>query len=231
MLSLIDWALMAAGFALQFLVMQVMLRGPWREYPWVFAYLVWSPLSTVVQLSFKHHFGPRSREFVRAYWTADFVGTCLILLLIIHLIWRAMEGRPNRNVVYGGLLAGVLGLAVGVVLYMRWTQRTFLLGAWMTELGRNYYFLATLLNAILWFTLMKVNHPDRRLYLITSGMGLTLSGAAIAHALRVTRTLLPLTGGLLVGSYLLSLYVWYVAFRGVRGVETTPAAFPARTPS
>lgn len=195
------------------LVLGAMLRGPWREYPLVFLYVVASALSTVIQVSCRHYFGPRSKEFISAYWTLDFISTFLILLLIIHLIRRAMEGHPNRGSVYGGLLLGLVILAVGMVFYMQHTVRHFSLGWWMTRLGRDYYFMAMLLNAVLWFRLLKVNHPDRRLYLITSGMGLALSGAAIAHALRTVGQLVALAGLLLVFTYFGKLYIWYVALR------------------
>jgi len=197
-----------------------MLRGAWREYPFVFLYVIASALSTAIQGSCKYYFGPRSREFIRAYWTSDFIGTFLILLLIIHLIRKAMEGHPKRGTVYAGLLLGLVILAVGMLFYMQHTVRHFSLGWWMTRLGRDYYFMATLLNAVLWFTLLKVNHPDRRLYLVTSGMGLALSGAAIAHALRTVGQLVTVTGLLLVFVYFGKLYIWYVAFRPIKAVAS-----------
>ena len=213
------------------LVLSVMLRGAWREYPLVFVYVIASTLSTVIQISCKHYFGPRSREFIRAYWTLDFISTFLILVLIIHLIRTAMAGHSHRWSVYGGLLLGLVVLAVGTVFYMQHTMRHFSLGLWMTRLGRDYYFMAMLLNAVLWFRLLKVNHPDRRLYLITSGMGLALSGAAIAHALRTVGQLVALAGLLLVFTYFGKLYIWYVALRPTKVLRTNSAGFPARFPS
>ena len=215
-----DWLYLATGVALQVLVLSVMLRGPWREYPFVFLYVIASALSTAIQTSCKYYFGPHSKEFVRAYWTTDFISTFLILLLIIHLIRRAMEGRPKRGTVYAGLRLGLVILAVGMLFYMQHSLRHFSLGWWMTRLGRDYYFMAMLLNAVLWFTLLKVNHPDRRLYLVTSGMGLALSGAAIAHALRTVGQLVVVAGLLLVITYFGKLYIWYVALRPIKAVAS-----------
>jgi len=213
LVGVLDWLFLAAGVTLQIVVLSVMLRGPWREYPLLFLYLIASTLTTVVQVSFRYHYGPRSREFVSAYWTSDFLCNFIILLVIIHLIRTAMEGHPKRGSVYWGLLLGLAIVAAGTLLYMHYTARHFSLGRWMTVLGRDYYFLSTLLNAILWFTLLRANHPDRRLYLVTSGMGLTLSGAAIAHALRSTGTLIVAAGALVVFTYLAKVYIWYIAFR------------------
>lgn len=222
--------LLAVGVALQILVLSVMLRGPWREYPLVFGYLLATVFSTVVQAASRYYFGPRSREFVRTYWTTDFICTFLMLLLIIHLIRTAMEGHPQRQSVYWGLMLGLATLTFATVYYMHHTVRPFSAGWWMTRLGRDYYFMAMLLNVVLWFRLLKADHPDRRLYLVTSGMGLTLSGAAIAHALRTVGQLVAAAGLLLVITYLGKLYIWYVAFR--RAPEpASSAAFPARSPS
>jgi hypothetical protein len=229
--GLLDWILLSAGVWLQVLVISQMLRGPWREYPFVLAYLIGSFLTTAAQTSSKYYFGPRSREFIRIYWTADFITTFLTLLVIIHLIRTAMAGHPKQASVYRGLMLGLVVLAVALVWFTPHPVRGFALGRWMTKLGRDYYFLAMLLNAVLWFMLLKASHPDRRLYLVTSGMGLTLSGAAIAHALRTVGQLIAVAGLLLVLTYLGKLYIWSIAFRQVSVGQPTPAAFPGRSPA
>jgi hypothetical protein len=212
-MSPLDWAWVIIGLILQSMVVSAMLRGSFRRYPFLFAYLVFSILSTVVQFSFGYYFGRTSYAFVRAYWIGDFIGTCLVLFIIIHLIRVAMEGHPWRNPVYAGLLCGVVATAAGSVLLMQMFSRRFTLGRWMTEVGRDYYFSAVLLNAILWLVLMRRNRVNQQLFLLTSGLGLKLCGAAIAHALRLLDKPVWLASQFIVVTYLLSLYVWYVALR------------------
>ena len=208
-----DWSLVIVGMLLQGMVLATMLKGPFRRYPLIFAYLIFCLLSTVAQFSFKHYFGPRSKEFIRAYWTCDFVGTLLVLIIIINLIRTAMEGHKYRSPVYWGLLSGVVSMAVVSSILMR-SFSGFGFGKWMTEVGRNYYFAAVLLNAMLWSTLMRSNSENKQLYLLTSGLGLKLTGAAVAHALRVTNTMVFVASQFVIPvAYLLHLYIWYVALK------------------
>ncbi len=227
-----EWLILAVGVVLQVLVLSAMLGGMIRRYPFIFLYLVVSILGTVVNISFKYYFGPRSREFSRAYWLGDFVGTLLVLLVIIHLIRQAMHSHARRDAVYGGLVLGVLTTGLVSVFLVRSYSDGFKLGSWLTEVGRNYYFGAVLLNAILWFTLVRANHRNKQLYLLTSGLGLKLCGAAIAHGLRVANGPLVAANFILVLTYLLSLYVWYIALKRlpaplpVAGDELRPSAAP-----
>jgi hypothetical protein len=150
---------------------------------------------------------------LRAYWSTNFLATFLLLLVIIHLIRRAMLAHRYRDHVYWGLLLGVAAVGVVSLLFVSDHSRGFRLGSWLTELGRNYYFSAALLNAILWFTLLRFQHQDRQVYLFSSGLGLHLTGTAIAHALRLTTSHVFIANQILILTYLASLYVLYVAVK------------------
>ena len=214
-----DWAIVLLGMLLQSMVISAMLGGAVKRYPLVFGYVVFSFFSTVVQVSFQEYFGRRSKEFIRAYWVVDFIGTFLLLMVIIHFIRLAMEKSRHRSTVYWGLLLGVAGTAAATVLLMRYSGRAFTLGKWLTEVGRDYYFSAVLLNAILWMVLVRRHHEDQQLYLLASGLGLKLCGAAIAHAFRLLEKPLWLGNQVMVVTYLLSLYVWYVALQRLPAIE------------
>jgi hypothetical protein len=230
-------ALLVLGVALQIMVLSAMLRGLWSRYPLVFSYVVVSFFATVTQESFSYYFGRASNAYREAYWIGDFAGTFLLLLVIIHLIRTAMVNHPRRSEVYWGLMLGMAATAVASILFVNGYSRGFRLGRLLTELGRNYYFSAVLLNAILWVTLMRVQHPDRMVYLFSSGLGLKLTGAAIAHALRLTtsgQTYWFAANQILIFSYLASLYVWYVAVKrfstavpagGTAGESGPPVSF------
>src|SRR2546426_5671347 len=105
-MSSYDWAVVLLGMVLQSMVVSTMLKGSFRHYPFVFSYLILSFLTTVVQSSFQYYYGWSSREYIRAYWIGDFLGTFLVLMIIIHLIRTAMGGHKHRNPVYFGLLLG-----------------------------------------------------------------------------------------------------------------------------
>jgi len=218
-----DRAIVLAGMLLQGMVISTMLKGAVRRYPFVFSYVVFSFLSSVVQYSFWEFFGRASRQYIRAYWIVDFVGTVLVLMIIIHLIRAAMEGHRHRGTVYWGLLGGVLITAAVAARLLTSGGRSFSFSRLLTEVGRDYYFGAVLLNLILWTTLIKTNHWNKQIYLLASGLGLKLTGAAIAHAMRLAAVGPSVVANqILVITYLLSLYIWYFALKRV------PAPDPLR---
>jgi hypothetical protein len=212
-MSPLDWVWFGSGLILQSMVASAMLRGSYRRYPFIFVYVVFSFLMTFVQVAFRYYFGVSSRGYVRAYWIGDFIGTSLVLLIIVHLLRAALAGHPLQRQVYVGLIIGLVATAGGSVLLMRFLGRGFNLGRWMTEVGRDYYFSAVLLNAILWCMLIRRKHANVQLFLLTSGLGLKLCGAAIAHALRLSGVALSFSSQFIVITYLASLWVWYVALK------------------
>ena len=142
------------SMVLYVILLSTMLKGWVRYYPFIFSYVAVNLLSTVVQGSFKHYFGPTSREYARAYWLSDFLGTFLILMIIIHLIRMAMENHKWRGPVYWGLLLGVVATAGISLSFMHIRSWDLLLRGLMTEVGRDYYFSAVVLNAVLWLMLV-----------------------------------------------------------------------------
>jgi hypothetical protein len=216
-MSPLEWIFGVAGLVLQSMVLSTMLWGSLRRYPFIFAYLVVSFLSTIGQFSLKHYAGATSHQFAVVYWACDFLETVLILMIIIHLIRAAMEHHPRRNGVYFGLMLGMVLTGAISVFLVHTRGPGFNHIQWMTEAGRDYYFIAVILNAVLWSTLMRTNNENKQIYLLTSGLGLQLTGAAIAHALRINHpspaVMFLANWVLLLGTYMLNLYVWYVALK------------------
>ncbi len=223
-----DWSFLIAGVALYAMVLSTMLKGACWRHPFVFVYVIQQFLSTVTLFSLIQYFGSKSKEYSHAYWTNDFLSTVLALLIIIHLIRAAMEGHRYRNAVYRGLLLGALATAITSLQVMH--KHSPSLSLWMHEVSRDYYFGAVLLNAILWFILMRRNHEDKQLYLMTSGLGLQLTGAAIAFALRTDGRVAWLSRYLVQVTYLTNFYVWYVALKGFPAVAPADADPLVETP-
>jgi hypothetical protein len=218
----IELAFIGGSIILYVMVLSAMLDGAWRRYPVIFGYVAFNLFSTVTQASFKHYYGATSKAFARAYWISDFIATILILLIIVHLIRIAMERHPLRNPVCVGLLLGVV--ATGAISGFLVQNRSLdpLRSKLMTEVGRDYYFSAVLLVVVLWVMLIRTNQENKQLYLFTSGLGLQLTGAAIAHAIRMSSHMWLLANCFLAATYLLNLYIWYVA------VKKFPAEAPLR---
>ena len=70
------------------------------------------------------------------------------------------------------------------------------------------------LDLILWSLLIAARRPDRRLLLLSGGLGMLLTGAIMGESLRHLSRSLVLAGILLeVGTSMFGLYIWWRALR------------------
>ena len=169
-------------------------------------------LTTVVEASAFYNADLFARA-TRYYWAIDAVRQGLIFVLVISLIYGAMDRSEKRAVVRRALVGGAL-LFVCVSLYFTWDPRP---GRWMTQLSRNLGFLAVILNLVLWAALIQSRRADRTLLMVSGGMGIQMAGKAIGHSLRqLSRSTIRAGDLIIVLSHLLCLYIWWQAFRHYR---------------
>src|SRR5580704_19041909 len=87
-----------AGVGLQALLVVVLLPSSIRKYPLLFLYcatqLVTSVLEVLVSHSGGRGAGRQSSLFIRMYWIDEIVLDSLLFLLVITLIYKALEGKP-----------------------------------------------------------------------------------------------------------------------------------------
>jgi len=202
-------AAILAGVILQVLVVAALLKGHYREFRLLFVYCVILLLATVVDVSAYYSPGMWTRTS-RTYWVSDAVLQFLIYCVVISLIHRGLENSPERMRIRRFLIVGaVVFTALSLVL----TQGG-MIGVWMTKLARNLGFCAVILNLILWAVLLKSRHPDRRLLLISGGLGIQMAGKAIGHSLRQISVPTRIPGNLvIVLTHLICLYIWWQTFR------------------
>jgi hypothetical protein len=197
------------GITLQVLVIAALLKGPYRDFWLLFVYAVTLFLTTVVEAAafFNTEIWARTSQY---YWVNDTLRQILIFSLVIALTYRAMGASPRRSAV-GRMLGGGVILVTLLSLYL---SRTDEFWRWMATVGRNLGFCAVILNLVLWAVLIKHQHTDRRLLLITGGLGIQMAGKAIGHSLRQISSSTVLAGELIIVlSHLLCLYIWWQALR------------------
>jgi hypothetical protein len=94
----------------------------------------------------------------------------------------------------------------------------------MTLVSRDLNICAVILDLMLWSLLLTARRPDRRLMLLSGGLGLQLTGAIMGEQLRHFSHSLLLTGTLLeVTTGFLGLYIWWRALRTAPAPKTVPA--------
>jgi len=202
-------ATIVAGIILQLLVIAALWKGAYREFRLLFVYCIVLLLTTVADASAYYDTQLWTRAS-KIFWLDDAIRQVLVFCLVIAMVQRAMGGDPGRKKTRQALTAGA---AVFTVLSLVLTREQAF-GLWMTKLARNLSFCAVILNLVLWAVLIKARQADRRLLLISGGLGVQMAGKAIGHSLRQMSAATLLAGNVVyVLSHLACMYIWWQAFR------------------
>jgi hypothetical protein len=205
----LQYAAWAIGLWLDVRVISVQLRGSYREYPFVFAYVLSLLVSTVAEIGLQGA-SDEVRDFY--YWVNEAVLDVLVFCVVIAFIDQA--ARYSRQKTIGRrwlILASILILAVSLAIH-----HSAKFNMKMTLISRDLNISAVILDVILWSLLVAARRPDRRLMLLSGGLGLQLTGAVMGEQLLQfsPSPSLKMTGTLLeVSTSLLGLYIWLLALQ------------------
>jgi len=211
-LQVCTWAI---GLFLYLLVIAALLRGAYRQYPFVFAYALASFFSTVAEIGARA-FPPAVRNSY--YWTDEIVLDVLVFCLVFAFMDRAARESPRKLVERYWLILGAVLIAAASLVIHRSAPFNFR----MTLISRDLNICAAILDLVLWSLLLSAGRPDRTLLLLSGGLGLQLTGAIIGGQLiGLGRPLYVFGASVEVSTSLLGTYVWW---RALRAVPVTSAA-------
>jgi hypothetical protein len=204
----LQWALWIVGVTLQILVISSLLKGLYKRFPFVFAYTVTLFLTTVIEIAALINLADKKGAALY-YWVNDLVLQSLVYSIVIMLIYRALtpekRARAGRWLIVAAVLVAILSATI---------HSDDLLSLWMTKLSRDLNFTAAILDLLLWFILIAAKRKDRLLLMISGGLGIQFTGAAIGQSLRQLTPRTTMIGNLiLVFTGFLCLYIWWQAFR------------------
>ena len=211
------------GVPLEFLVIFVLVRGPYRLFPLVFVYAAANFITTLVEIpAYTESFVTGNREVwrhaARVYWVNEWILQLLVFALVISLIGQAVTGARYQRVIRAGLAVGAI-LFAGISLLVHYLPPPAQFGYWMTPWTRDLNFCAAILDLALWMILIASRKAERRLLLVSGGLGMQFTGEAIGEGIRdlsMPRMVAELS---LAGSViamladLACLYVWWQTFR------------------
>lgn len=227
----IQYVLWAAGLGMQVLVIREFLRGFYKRFPVLFAYAITLFLTTIIEVSVYTAASSGARFWVRSwrlyYWIDDAILQALIFSVVISLIHQAMGRTATRTAMGRWLIAG--GVLVFALSFLVHRGPLYKLSAWMTLISRDLSFSAVVLDLLLWSTLIASRKKDIQLLMLSGGLGIQFTGAAIGQSVRQLAQgamgrsyAMALAGSILVVlSNLACLYIWWQALR-------RPVAVPAR---
>ena len=204
------------GLPLQLMIIAVLLRGQWRQYPFAFAYVTGDFFTSVLEIQPGLHYegatAAAKKSFVLLYWWDERVMQGLVFLLILSLIYRATAHLETRRTLLLGVAGGIL-LFAGVT-FLVYFDPSISTGKWITPWLRNLNFCAAILDMGLWAILIGARRKDFRLLMLSGALGIQFTGGAIGQALRhMSHASTEWTAYSICLSNLICLYIIWQAFR------------------
>jgi len=217
MQQVLQYCAYAIGLWLNLRVISALVRGSYRQYPFVFAYALTLFVSTVIELAVKT--APTSvvrDSYKYYYWADEVILDVLVFCVVIAFIDEAARHSKHKAIERHWLIMAAALICAGSFT----THHGLRLNRQMTLVSRDLNICAVILDLILWSLLAAARRPNRRLMLLSGGLGLQLTGAIMGEQLRHWSLSLFLTGSLLeVTTGFLGLYIWWRALRPVRAPE------------
>lgn len=235
-IQLIFWAI---GLPLSLLVIAAMLRGGYRLFPILFLYQIVDFLMTVagmpLYLAYYFHHDPGGKASMALwFWWDETVMQPLVYAVVVSLVFRATEKNPARWLVRGAFMACAVLIAGASFLFYNHSEMAD--GAWIAFWTRDLNFSFEFLDFALWGLLLSARFKDKRLLLVTGGLGIQFSGEAIGEWLRSTALQHNSRSLSFAGSFvttlvdLTSLYIIWQAFRTAKAADAERAAIGQAAP-
>ncbi len=206
---------------LNLLIVAALLRGEYRRFPFIFAYVIVGLLATAAELP--AYWAALSntlpainlRNFV--YWTDELIAQVLIYAVVLSLIYRATVRFRSRRLLLVGLISGALLFAGGTFLFHYVPGPK--VGIWMTPWTQEMNVCTAVLDLALWGLLIASREKDHRLLLLSGALGVQFTGEAIGYSLlklagifHQSHPIALLGSTLVVAADIVRSYIWWRVF-------------------
>jgi hypothetical protein len=212
---------LAIGLPLQLLIIGTLLRGGYRRFPFLFAYVIVDFLTTVVEVPSAVGYDRGGQwaasAFPAVFWFNLVVMQVLVYAVVMSLIYQATGQLRSRRIVRVLLIAGAI-LFAGISYLIHWNP-ALNTGSFMTPWIRDLNFCSSVLDLALWAMLIAAREKDQQLLMLSGGLGIQFAGEAMGRSIRQlalhTRShAMSLTGAVLILlADLMFLYIWWQALR------------------
>jgi hypothetical protein len=157
----------------------LLLRGSFRQYPFLLAYCGTELAISLGEGFAFHSAGVKSALYRYVYWGGDVLHDLMLFLLVMTLTYKTLEGSPMRPAT-GRLLKiiAVAAVALPFVIYhpyfnSRWFRHT----SQLLSLG------AAIMNLLLWTAIIGKKKRDPQLLMVSAGVGIAVTGLAIYYGM------------------------------------------------
>jgi hypothetical protein len=229
-------------------VLVLLLRGHTRKFWALMVYVVWELLSNVGLAVFDLTYNGAvvgenaSKEavkwYARLYWSNEVIVDVLQFLLVIGLMYRATSGGPKRasiGRILGGIVVVALALPFALFPMFPLGPRAWPEGTWFNSTSELLNFGAAIMNLVLWGVLLADRKRDPQLTIVSVGLGVVVTGAAMSYGLRY---LVPAEAQFMPNMFIMLTQlagwsIWCRAFRTTHARQSAldPAAGNAMPPA
>jgi len=217
----IQVGLLLVWLPLNLLIITALLRGDYRNFPFIFAYTVVEFLAFAAEVPLYWAVYTRGQQAssiqVFVFWMDEAIAQVLIFAVVLSLLHRASEKLGTRRVVRFALTAGAVAFAI-ISFGIHYKQGP-MVGIWMTPWTRDLNVCAAILDLALWALLLGSREKDARLLLLSGALGIQFTGEAIGESVRHLATIershsISLFGStLIVTADIVRSYIWWQVFR------------------
>jgi len=231
------FALQVAGWAfglpLEILIIAVLLRGGYRRFPFIFAYIVCDFVTTVLEMPANAGYvrgGSQSAvDYAWLYWVDEVILQVLIYAVVMSLIYGATRQLRSRRILRLSVIGGAV-LIAGISFAMHY-HPGMVKGAFMTPWTRDLNFCSAILDLGLWALLIGSRARDQQVLLLSGALGIKFAGESIGESVRQLATRshsrpISLTGNVII--MLANIFFFYVWWQALRIKHKTKGEPPAR---
>jgi hypothetical protein len=164
---------------LQLTLIALLAKGPLRRYPVLFLYSVTYIGVIVLEGLTLSQAGLGSGLYRNLYWSSDLVLDFLLFLMVITLTYRIVGRNPLLRP-FGRMLFLVVAAAIALPFIL--FHPFFQLG-WFRHTSQLLSLGAAVMTLLLWTAIIGTRDRDPQLMLVSAGLGVAVTGVAIAYGL------------------------------------------------
>ncbi|HLW77036.1 MAG TPA: hypothetical protein VKS01_08615 [Bryobacteraceae bacterium] len=182
-------ALSILGVGLDIVWVFLLFRGPFRRYPLLLVYGLAMLATTSLEFAVVRWWPNNSALFREVYWSDEIILYLLLFPTLVSLVYRTLEESPLRASM--GRVMMVIFVAIVALPFLvfhlpietlhKWTPAW---GAWFNGASQILDFGGAVMTLVLWTALLVAKRRDPQLLTLSLGLGITLTGQALAQGLR-----------------------------------------------
>ncbi|MEQ1949182.1 MAG: hypothetical protein ABL995_18460 [Bryobacteraceae bacterium] len=179
-MNLVLYGLYVVSVILQVLLIVLLLRNSLRQYRLFLSYCVIQLVLIFSQSFVLYTAGPTSSQYRNVYWSSEVIAYFLLFIMVILMTDRVLQGNPFRPKATKILFViTIVATLLPFVLY-----GNYFTSRWYRQTCQLLSLSGAIMNLVLWTGMLTQRRKDAQLMKVSAGLGLGVTGIAIAYGVR-----------------------------------------------